>query len=145
MVEQAAERLLAQDGPNAFSFCAEVLGFGEPVDRECGVVSFFGPARVVCSATIGLGFDFSRDWGRFLGSSVSDMLRRLFGSGVGGCSMACVGVMRPRIGKSVRYADAGAPWACGAHAALLYRSADRWVDAVRLVAAPLWAAAVHRG
>ena len=39
--------------------------------------------------------------------------------------------MRPRSGKSVRYAGTGALGACGACVALPDRSADRQVDAVR--------------
>ena len=59
--------------------------------------------------------------------------------------MACVGIMLPQIGKSVRCADMEEPEAFGAHVALSYRSVGKWVHTARLGAGRFWAAAVHQG
>ena len=71
MVEQAAERRLAQDGPNAFSFCNGVLYLHGSLSWVATGLLFFVPECVVCSVVIHSGFYFSFDLGHFLGLSAS--------------------------------------------------------------------------
>ena len=143
MVEQAAERRAAQSGFNAFSFFAGVLQcFREFAVDGCDTSLFGGGGRGSFDPD-GARRGFFRCSAAFSSLRHKRIRHRLLGSGVVVDSMACVGVMRPRSGKSVRCAAAGAPGAYDARVASPVRSVDRWVDTVRLVVDLLWAAAVH--